>query len=179
MIRKRTIIAFIIAAAAAAALLFPATGTALAAAPQPYRACNGHPGVRYGSMVAYECFYAKKGAGTLIWAVNLYEISYYWRPSTGNMVVGETFYRTCAQIAGEGAKCPVGLPLLPQNNGRLITLADGCLVGAPSQATVPTTCTGTGQGGQPGETKQMTTVEQASVAAFYKTMHEAVPLSEW
>jgi len=148
MIRKRTIIAFIIAAAAAAALLFPAAGTALA-------------------------------AGTLIWAVNLYEISYYWRPSTGNMVVGETFYRTCAQIAGEGAKCPVGLPLLPQNNGRLITLADGCLVGAPSQATVPTTCTGTGQGGQPGETKQMTTVEQASVAAFYKTMHEAVPLSEW
>ena len=52
-------------------------------------------------------------------------------------------------------------------------------MGAPSQATVPTTCTGTSQGGQPDETKQMTTVEQASVAAFYKIMHEAVPLSEW
>jgi hypothetical protein len=178
MIRKRTIITFILAAAAAAALLFPA-GDALAAAPQPYPACNGHTGVQYGSMVAYECVYAKKGAGTLIWDVNLYEISYYWRPSTGNMVVGETFYRTCTQIAAEGAKCPDGLPFLPRGNGRLITLADGSLVGAPSQATVPTTCTGTSQGGQPDQTRQMTTVEQASVAAFYKIMHEAVPLSEW
>jgi hypothetical protein len=179
MIRKRTIFALIVAAAAAAALLFPAADNALAAAPQSYRACNGHPGVEYGSMVAFECVYAQKGVGTLIWTVNLYEISYYWRPSTGSMVVAETFYRTCAQIAAEGAKCPVGLPLMPQNNGRLITLADGCLVGAPSQATVPTTCTGTGQGGQPGETKQMTTVEQASVAKFFKIMHEAVPLREW
>jgi hypothetical protein len=179
MIRKRTIIAFILAAVAAAALLFPAADNALAAAPQPYPACNGHPGVEYGSMVAFECVDAQKGVGTLIWAVNLYEISYSWRPNTGNMVVAETFYRTCAQIAAEGAKCPAGLPSLPQSNGRLITLADGCIVGAPSQATVPTTCTGTSQGGQPGETKQMTTVEHASVAAFYKIMHEAVPLREW
>ena len=178
MIRKRTIITFILAATAAITLLFPA-GDALAAAPQPYPACNGHPGVEYGSMAAYECVYAKKAAGTLIWAVNPYVISYYWRPSTGHMVVAETFYRTCAQIAAEGARCPYGLPSLPQGNGRLITLADGCLVGAPSQAAVPTTCTGTSQGGQPDATKQMTTVEQASVAAFYKIMHEAVPLSEW
>lgn len=179
MIRKRTIITLIVAVAAAAALLFPAAGNALAAAPQTYPACNGHPGVQYGSMVAYECVYARKGAGTLIWNVNLYMISYYWRPSTGNMVVGETFYRTCSQIAAEGAKCPDGLPFLPQGNGRLITLADGCLVSAPSQATVPTACTGTSQGGQPDETRQLTTVEQASMAAFYKIMHEAVPLSGW
>jgi hypothetical protein len=178
MIRKRTIITFILAAAAAATFLFPA-GDALAVAPQPYPACNGHPGVEYGSMAAYECVYAQRGAGTLIWAVNLYEIGYYWRPSTGHMVVGETFYRTCAQIAAEGAKCPDGLPSLPRGNGRLITLADGCLVGAPSQATVPTTCTGTSQGGQPDETRQMTTVEQASVTAFYKIMHKAVRVSEW
>ena len=179
MIRKRTILALIVAAVAAAALLLPAADNALAAAPQSYPACNGHPGVQYGSMAAFECVYAQKGAGTLIWAVNQYEISYYWHPSSGNIVVAETFYRTCAQIAAEGAKCPDGLPLLPRDNGRLITLADGCLVGAPSQATVPTTCTGTGQGGQPDETKQMTTVEQASVATFYKIMHKAVPLRQW
>ena len=179
MIRKRTIITFSLAAAAAAALLFPAAGNALSAAPQHYRACNGHSGVEYGTMAVYQCLYAKKGEGTLIWAVNQNAISYYWRPSTGNMVVAETFYRTCAQIAAGGAKCPEGLPSLPKSNGRMITLADGCLVGAPSQATVPTICTGTSQGGQPGETKQMTTVEQASVAAFYKIVREAVPLSQW
>jgi hypothetical protein len=118
MIRKRTIIRFILAAAAAAALLFfPAADNALAAVPHTYAACNGHPGVEYGTTAAYECVYARKGEGTLIWAVNVYVISYYWHPSTGNMVVAETFYRTCAQIAAEGAKCPYGLRWWPVTVG--------------------------------------------------------------
>jgi hypothetical protein len=171
-------------AAAAVALAFvsgPAAGAAPAASPQPYAACNGHLGVEYGTKIAYECLYAEKGGGILYWAVNKLAATYYFNPAgTGGMVAAESYFRTCAQDQSLfGAACPLGLPLLPQSNGRLITLADGCLVAAPDQAVVPTICTSTSQGGQPGETHAMTTAEQATVAAFYKIMHAAVPLSQW
>jgi hypothetical protein len=179
MTRIRLVLA-LAALAAAIAVIVPAA--APAATPQRYAACNGHLGVEYGSKIAYECLYAEQGAGTLYWAVNKLVISYYWNPTgvPGAMVAAETYYRTCAQDRSLfGSACPDGLPLLPQSNGRLVTLADGCLVAAPDQAIVPTDCTSTSQGGQPGETHQMTTAEQLSVAAFWRIMHDAVPLTEW
>lgn len=142
--------------------------------------CFGHAGVQMPGHVAYECLYVPPGhLGALYFSQNLYAFAYYWHPAAGDMVVTEVYYKPPGSrwakygvpAADDPLRTPISLPLPPRSNGRIVTLADGCIVAAPSIAVVPTVCTGTSQGGQPDETKQMTTAEQASIKAFWSVMY--------
>jgi hypothetical protein len=171
-----------VAAVAIIAVLaaFVPASAAPAANPQVYPACDNHFGVEYSTKIAYECLYSETGGGILYWAVNKFVATYYFNPyGTSGMVATESYFRTCAQDVALGQACPQGFPLLPQSNGRIITLADGCLVSAPSQSTVPNTCLPTSLGGQPGTARPMNATETATITAFYAIMHKTVSDNEW
>lgn len=179
----------ILATAAALAVAFAAAvavpAAVPAAVPRNLPGCFGRSGVQYDSHVAYECIFGQKGNGALYWAQNLYVIEYYWHPAKGDEVVTEIYFKppgtSWPGVSGNGNPLvtPLGLPFPPRSNGRIVVLADGCVVSWPALDQVPTDCTSTSQGGQPGETHQMTPVEQASVSGFAKIMFAAVPDRAW
>lgn len=173
------------------------------AAPQttsvPYPACfNKHPTlhVQISGHIAYECLGLGKtpiqGVG-LYWSDNLYELNYYWHPGHGQMVVNETFFKSCPEVSQErhGAPCGLyaGVPMLTNAagvdqwaEGRFIIMADGCVVDAPTdQGTVPDWCsmviTDGGEGPLPGH--QMTTVEYNSAKGFWSIMNYYTPDKYW
>lgn len=162
---------------------------AVAATPHNVAGCNNHAGVEFDSHLAYLCVNGINGEGTLYWTQYLYTFQYYWHPNSGSMVVTETYYKPPGYLAGKVCNAgttvcpplvtPFSLPLPPRSNGRIVTLADGCVVSAPTLNPVPTFCTSTSQGGQPAETHQMTPVEQHSIDSFWKIMFASVPDKAW
>lgn len=168
----------VLACSMAVALAIPAT----AAAPASLPGCFGRPGVQFGSHIAYECIFALPGDGILYWSQNKYVFEYYWHPAPGDMVVAEVYFKQSGSTypgQPNPFTTPLGVPLPPRSNGRIVVLADGCVVAAPVLSPVPTWCLATSQGGQAGEFHQMTPAEQASVSGFWKIMNAATPDRAW
>lgn len=178
MLKRLALAAFAIATFIGVAGATPVSA-GIASTPKPQTACDGFNGVQYGSHLSFICLHRIAADGTLYWYPDLYTVQFYMHPNNGDMVVTETYYRSCSQIVSLGSTCPDGLPLPPRANGRIVTLADGCLVDAPSLGTVPTQCTPISDGGQVGSTRQMTTAEQDSVSHFWDLLHYTVKDSEW
>lgn len=170
---------FLITSALVLGSLLGMAAPASAATPHNYAGCNNHLGVEYATHLAYLC--VNGGKGTLYWTQYLYTFEYYWHPSNGDMVVTEVYFKPPGSVwlGEEPLVTPVGLPLPPRSNGRLVILADGCIVSAPVLDVVPTFCLSTDHGGQSGSFHQMTPVEQNSVRDFWTIMFASVPDNAW
>jgi hypothetical protein len=166
----------------------------------PYPACFGKAPtlhVQIPNHIAYEClglgnFGAFPSVG-LYWSDNLYELNYYLHPGHGGMVVNETFFKSCAEVSQERHGAPCGLyagePMTNGSatgdswaNGRLIWLADGCVVDAPTDTgAVPNWCSSVitigGDSYTPGH--QMTSVEHLATEQFWQVMDHYTPDKYW
>jgi hypothetical protein len=178
--------------AAAAAPVAPAH---LAISPITYQhpaGCWNNIGVDIPTHVAYECLYAIPHVGLLYWVQNLYAISYYFHPfPPGEMVVYEVYFKLpgtswpgiIPSSQNPLPSTPGNEPTPPRDNGRLIALADGCVVQAPTDiGPPPTTCLPTHLGGQPtGPVRTMTTNEQNSINGFWSmfTLASHIPEAAW
>ena len=189
---------FIIAVAAVLGLSgMYAAGAAAASTPAPtipYPKCfgTGATSVQLSGHIAYECLgvgNGQDGVG-LYWSDNLYELNYYWHPASGEIVVNETFFKSCydVQLERHGAPCALsaGVPTTvtppvtgtdPYANGRLIWMADGCVVDAPTDtSTAPTTCSAIIlAGGSVGPGRAMNPVELSSISHFWEIMDHYLP----
>lgn len=184
-------LAFGVAASAAAAPTAPAASSTSI----PYKPCFGTvPATQQAQIpghIAYECVglgkTAAEGVG-VYWADNLYSIQFYWHPGHGGQVIQESFLKSCAEVNLERHLPPGGpctnysdLPLPDTTpgqdkvaNGRLIWLADGCVLAAPTDlGAPPTQCAVVIQGGgadvSPG--RPLTAAEQADVNGFWSIMN--------
>jgi hypothetical protein len=166
----------------------------------PYPVCFGKAPVLHVQIpnhIAYECLglgnFGKYPSVGLYWSDNLYELNYYLHPGHGAMVVNETFFKSCAEVSQErhGAPCGLyaGVPMTdgsananPWASGRLIWLADGCVVDAPTDTgAVPTFCSSVidNGGDDPLPGHQMTSVEQLAVNEFWQIMDKYTPDKYW
>lgn len=175
------------------------TAPAAAAPSIPYPVCFGKAPVLHAQVsghIAYECLglgaAPLEGVG-LYWSDNLYELNYYWHPGHGQIVVNETFFKSCyeVQLERHGAACglygnvPVGDNNPGQNHwadGRFIIMADGCVVAAPTDTgAVPTQCALIMQGGgaiiSPG--RAMNATELLSAKGFWAIMERYTPDNYW
>jgi hypothetical protein len=163
----------VIAALAAVVLAAaPVPASTAASTPRPLPDCFGHPGVQVGSFDDYACI----APGGLYFWVTLDNgvggvlgdgVNAEWykqHPDPGNFWVFETF------TPGGSLRA----------NGRTVIIDVApfgeCQVVFPSWSVTPAQCTDLTQGGQPGETHQMTPQEQASVNDFIGNMRAAIPL---
>ena len=192
------ITAGIVLALACSGIVFAANARVPLTAPSiPYPKCfgKGATGVQLSNHIAYECLGlggTDQGVG-VYWSDNLYQLSYYWHPDSGGMVVTEEFWKSCHEVSLErhGAPCGLysGVPMTagangvdPWANGRTIELADGCVVSAPTdQGTPPTWCSLVLDDGglDPLPGRQMTTVEAASIADYWSIMDRYTPIQYW
>jgi hypothetical protein len=180
--------------AAGAAASTPAPGI-------PYPPCFGGTTLhaQIAGHIAYECLGAGGDTSTtdlgtgVYWSDNLYDLNYNWHPGSGEIVVEEIFLKSCAEVSLErhGAPCALygGVPVTDTNpgadsyaNGRLIWMADGCLVDAPTDTTSPPTdCSAVildgGRSAAVG--RPMTPVELDSIADYWAIMEKYIPDQYW
>lgn len=190
--------AAIVLALACSATVFAAVSSQATLPPHiPYPACfgKGAVGVQLSNHIAYECLGVggtDQGVG-VYWADNLYQLSYYWHPDHGGMVVQELFAKSCHEVSLErhGAPCGLysGVPITaggagvdPWANGRFIWLDDGCVASAPTDLGAPPTWCSVvlddgGEGPLPG--RMMTTVEADSMADYWSIMRRYTPDQYW
>lgn len=177
-----------------------ASATTTSSAPSiPYPPCFGLKPTLHAQIpnhIGYEC--VGLGATTIqgvgvYWSDNLYNLNYNWHPGHGQMVVTESFDKSCAEVSLERHGAPCGLYAnLPTNdttpgqdsyaNGRWIEMADGCIPVAPTDKSVPpTTCAVVIQGGGgtilPG--RPMNAQEQLSINGYWSIMNRYTPDEYW
>lgn len=144
-----------------------ASGGKPAAPVHVIRGCVGHPGARLGSYAASACMWQVRGndGGTLYWSRYPDAYQYYWQPTSGDMLVTETYYLPNG---------PFGMPIAW--DGRLVSLGDGCVAtetGPPKSR--PTSCV---VDQEEGRFRGMTPAEQQSVADFWSVMR-GFPARQW